>query len=92
LITYPETRYLLLRFISKKFATGLLRLLSRLLLVQLSRCAGDLSPFRLPFGILKTIQMNGRQFLLRTLFSCPSFALFALSLLRFVSSAQSTSV
>ena len=52
---------------SKKFATGLLRLLSRLLLVQLSRCAGDFSPFRLPFGILKTIQMNGRQFLLRTL-------------------------
>ena len=25
--------------------------------VQLSRCAGDLSPFRLPFGILKTIQI-----------------------------------
>ncbi len=46
------------------------------LLVQLSRCVGALAPFRLPSGILKTIQTIGQQL---TLFLRPS----GLSLQRF---------
>ena len=42
------------------------------LFVQLSRCAGDLSPIRLPSGILKTIQTIEGTVILRTLwlFAC----------------------
>ena len=50
---------------------------SRLPSVQLSRCAGDLSPLRLPFRILKTIQSIERQFLLWTF---PAFRLHVLPL------------
>ena len=86
----PETRYNLpvtLTF----FATGLLKTLFVFLLVQLSRCVGDLSPslpilsfgsgLSLPFGILKTIQMIERQFFLRTLFR--ALPLSQLSFVRF---------
>ena len=62
------------------------------LFVQLSRCAGDCSPFRVLFRILKTIQRIVRQFFLRTfrpLSLMPFLFLFYASAL---ASAQSTSV
>ena len=75
----PETRYsnfrsidfLLLQLVFQDFFLVFL-------FVQLSRCAGDHSPLRILFRILKTIQRIVRQFFLWTSPasqpSCPSFA------------------
>ena len=69
----PETRYSNFRSID----FPLLQLVFQdfflvFLFVQLSRCAGDLSPLRLPSGILKTIQTIEGTVILRTLwlFAC----------------------
>ena len=53
----PETRYNFPVFLTFSLQLVFLDFFSRLPSVQLSRCAGDPSPFRLPFRILKTIQI-----------------------------------
>ena len=64
-----------------QFATGLSRLFSS---SSLCSCQGarEISlPLRLPFGILKTIQIRERQFFLRTLFRALPSSVSRLSLL-----------
>ena len=63
----PETRYSSSGQLTFKLQLVFQDFLSRLLFVQLSRCADDLSSFRMLFRILKTIQMIERQLFLRTL-------------------------
>jgi len=92
----------LVTFTSGYFLTFSLQLVfqdffSSFFLVQLSRCALSFLSFRILCRILKTIQMIERQLFLlflghSILHRLPFLRLFSLSLLRFVSSTQSTSV